>query len=113
MDGRGEARKAAGLARLELGDRGLDGIDAGTDDLEVLLDLTVLEELEGRHGAHALLAGNVLELVDVDLDEADVRVLASERDDLGRDDLARAAPLRVEVDHELEREKEKQMSRYE
>ena len=53
----------------------------------------VLVELEGRHAVDAAGRRRLLVLVDVDLDEDDVRVLLRQRREDGRDALARAAPI--------------------
>mmetsp|Transcript_49506 Transcript_49506/g.137198 ORF Transcript_49506/g.137198 Transcript_49506/m.137198 type:complete len:207 (+) Transcript_49506:350-970(+) len=60
--------------------------------------LLVAEGLEGRHRLNATFNRNVLVLVDIDLHEADVRVLAREALEEGRDPLARPAPNRRKVD---------------
>lgn len=54
-------------------DGGLESDRVGTNDLADLL--AVLEEQEGGHGAHALLLGDLGDLVDVDLVEAGVGVV--------------------------------------
>ena len=57
-------------------DGGLESDGVGADDLADLL--AVLEEEEGGHGAHALLLGDVGDLVNVDLVEAGVGVVVGE-----------------------------------
>jgi hypothetical protein len=58
---------------LVLGEGGLDGLGVGADDG---LDLSaVLEEDKGGHGTDSELLGDVGDLVDVDLVEADVLVI--------------------------------------
>ena len=64
-----------------------------------LVDLRALfVELEGRHRLDAACRGNLLKLVNVDLDKDDVRHLPGQRLENGRDALARAAPRCREVD---------------
>ena len=63
------------------------------------MDLRALfVELEGRHRLDAARRGNLLKLVNVDLDKDDVRHLPGQRLENGRDALARAAPRCREVD---------------
>jgi hypothetical protein len=57
-------------------DSGLEGNGVGADDLADLL--AVLVEEESGHGAHALLLGDLGDLVDVDLVEAGVGVVVGE-----------------------------------
>jgi hypothetical protein len=57
-------------------DRGLEGDRVGTDDLTHFL--AVLEEHEGRHGAHGEFLGDVGDGIDVELEEAGIGVLAGE-----------------------------------
>lgn len=76
---------------------GLDGSRVGADNL---LDLfTVLEEQKRGHGADAQLLGDIGALVDVELDELDVRVRPTVLLDLRGDSLARTAPSGVGIDH--------------
>ena len=53
-------------------DSGLESLGVGTDDLADLL--AVLEQHKGGHGADTELLGDIGDLVDVDLEEADVGV---------------------------------------
>lgn len=62
--------------------------------------LPALEEDEGRHGSHAKFLGDVRRLVDVDLVEADVRVLVAEFLEGGSDGDAGAAPGGEAVDYD-------------
>lgn len=57
-------------------DSGLKSDGVGADDLADLL--AVLVEKESGHGAHALLLGDLGDLVDVDLVEAGVGVVVGE-----------------------------------
>jgi hypothetical protein len=59
-------------------DSGLKSDRVGANDLADLL--AVLEEQESGHGAHALLLGDLGDLVDVDLVEAGVGVVVGEPD---------------------------------
>ena len=69
---KGEARR---LSAVSL-DSGLESNGVGADDLADLL--AVLVEEESGHGAHALLLGDLRDLVDVDLVEAGVGVVLGE-----------------------------------
>lgn len=60
--------------------------------------LSVLEQQKGRHGADAQLLGYIGAVIDIELDKADVAKLVAELLDLGRNGLARAAPLGKGVD---------------
>lgn len=60
--------------------------------------LATLEEEEGRHSRDAVLGRDFADLVNVDLKELDVGVLGAQFLNGGRDGLARAAPLGMEVD---------------
>ena len=64
-------------------DGGLESDGVGADDLADLL--AVLEEEEGGHGAHALLLGDVGDLVNVDLVEAGVGVVVGEPVERGKE----------------------------
>ena len=77
-------------------DRGDQRIDVRADN--VLARLAVLEELERGHGAHVELLRHVRGGVDVDLVETDLRVVLGKLVQLGRDHLARRAPLGEAVD---------------
>jgi hypothetical protein len=57
-------------------DSGLESDRVGADDFADLL--AVLEEQESGHGAHALLLGDLGDLVDIDLVEAGVGVVVRE-----------------------------------
>lgn len=67
--------KARRLSVVSL-DSGLESDGVGADDLADLL--AVLVEEESGHGAHALLLGDLGDLVDVDLVEAGVGVVVGE-----------------------------------
>lgn len=72
----GEARRLSGVLNVVSLDGGLESDGVGADDLADLL--AVLEEQEGGHGAHAVLLGDLGDLVDVDLVEAGVGVVVGE-----------------------------------
>lgn len=76
----------------------LNSCRVGTDNFLDLL--AALEEQKRGHGANAQLLGNIRALVDVELDELDVRVVFTVLLDLGSNSLARAAPGGVGVDHD-------------
>ena len=76
---KGDARR---LSAVSL-DGGLESDGVGADDLADLL--AVLEEEEGGHGAHALLLGDVGDLVNVDLVEAGVGVVVGEPVERGKE----------------------------
>lgn len=78
-------------------DRSLDGRGRGPDDLIDLL--AVLEEEEGRHGAHAELRSHVRHGVDVNLVKSHVGVGVAVARHLWRNHLARAAPFGEAVQH--------------
>lgn len=77
---------------------GVDGLFVGANNLTDFL--AVLEQDEGRHGAHAKLLRQVGHLVHVELVEPHARVLVGQFDNVGRDHLARAAPGRETVDEQ-------------
>lgn len=77
--------------------RSLESVRVRANDL--VDDLALLDEQEGRHGRDAQVGGHVGHLVDVELVEARLAELVRELDHVGRDGLARAAPRREAVEH--------------
>ena len=98
----GESQKT-GASRLgrELLDVLLDTSDVEADDGGELLDAAAvaLAEDDVRDGADAELAGELLAVVNVHLDEQDIRVLGRELRELADKPLARAAPRGEEVNN--------------
>lgn len=102
-------QRAARSAEAGRSDRAghLDGILNGlcqlgrVGALDGLDGRAVLEDHEGRHGAHAVLRGDVAQLVDVDLGKGDalgLRVLGGEGFEGRRDHLAGPAPVGVDCE---------------
>lgn len=77
-------------------DSSLDGRGVGT--LDLLHTLTIVVEVEGRHGRDTVGSGNLGEFIDIDLVELDVGVLLAELLEGRGDGLAGTAPDGVEVD---------------
>jgi hypothetical protein len=77
-------------------DTSLDG--SGVSTLDLLLALTTLVEVEGRHSRDAVGSSDLGELIDVDLVELDVGVCLAELLEGRSDGLAGTAPGGVEVD---------------
>ena len=77
-------------------DTSLDG--RGVSTLDLLLALTVLVEVEGRHGRDTVGSSDVRELIDINLVELDAGVGLAELLDGRGDGLAGTAPGGVEVD---------------
>lgn len=93
-------RKLISLGR-ELLDVLLDGSDVEADDGGELLDVAVaLAEEDVWDGAHAELASEFTAVLDVDLDEQNLRVLISELWKLTDEPLAWSAPGGEEVDND-------------
>jgi hypothetical protein len=74
----------------------LDGRGVGT--LDLLLALTTVVEVEGRHGRDTVGSGNLGEVINVDLVELDVGVGLAELLEGRGNGLAGTAPDGVEVD---------------
>lgn len=95
-----DVRKLISLGR-ELLDVLLDGSDVEADDSSELLDIAVaLAEEDVRDGAHAELAGEFTAVLNVDLDEQNIRVLISELRELTNEPLAWSAPGGEEVNND-------------
>lgn len=77
-------------------DTSLDGSRVST--LDLLLALTTLVEVEGRHSRDTVGSSDIRELIDVDLVELDVGVGLAELLESRSDGLAGTAPGGVEVD---------------
>lgn len=86
------------IGREMLKHGGVDGVFVGANNLTDFL--AVLEQHEGRHGAHAKLLRHIGHFVHVELVEAHPRVLVRQLHNVGRDHLARAAPGRKTVDEQ-------------
>ena len=96
------ALKGKGVANLSiLGDVLLQAAKVEADDLVELRDIAVLElgEADVRDGAHAELARERLAVLNVALDESDVRVLSGELREFAEEPLARATPRGEEIDN--------------
>ena len=95
MNGMNKESQFSNLCKDSL-ETSLDGRGVGT--LDLLLALTTVVEVEGRHGRDTVGSGNLGEVIDIDLVELDVGVLLAELLKGRGVGLAGTAPDGVEVD---------------